>query len=112
MNNALASQIRCIFRVAEFAGGYDSLLATSEGYFWLLDALPLWVSDCGLTRPQTTLPLCLTYLCSQLGMSLYCLLWPARCIGGQETAHNAIKTVYNPNSLEMGSSSYAYEAKR
>lgn len=32
---------RCIFRVAEFVGGYDSYLATTEGYFYLLDALPL-----------------------------------------------------------------------
>ncbi|KAG7530345.1 hypothetical protein FFLO_05117 [Filobasidium floriforme] len=35
---------RCIFRVAEFVNGYDSYLATHEGYFYLLDALPLVIA--------------------------------------------------------------------
>jgi hypothetical protein len=37
----IAFLVRCVFRVAEFAGGYDSYLASHEGYFYLLDALPL-----------------------------------------------------------------------
>ncbi|KAE9395967.1 RTA1-domain-containing protein [Gymnopus androsaceus JB14] len=36
--------IRCVFRIAEFAGGYFGFLATHEGYFYLLDALPLWIA--------------------------------------------------------------------
>ncbi|KAE9395150.1 RTA1-domain-containing protein [Gymnopus androsaceus JB14] len=36
--------IRCAFRIAEFAGGYFGFLATHEGYFYLLDALPLWIA--------------------------------------------------------------------
>jgi hypothetical protein len=35
---------RCVFRVAEFVNGYDSYLATHEGYFYLLDALPLVIA--------------------------------------------------------------------
>ncbi|KAJ7108401.1 RTA1 like protein-domain-containing protein [Mycena crocata] len=47
--------IRSVFRIAEFAGGYDGFLAYHEGYFYLLDSLPLWIA-----------------------MSLYCLVWPPR----------------------------------
>jgi hypothetical protein len=49
--------IRSIFRIAEFAGGYSGFLATHEGYFYCLDALPLW-----------------------LAMSWYCFIWPTRFI--------------------------------
>ncbi|KIK71528.1 hypothetical protein GYMLUDRAFT_150151 [Collybiopsis luxurians FD-317 M1] len=53
--------IRSIFRIAEFAGGYTGYLATHEGYFFLLDALPLWIA-----------------------MTLYVFVWPARFINGEE----------------------------
>lgn len=33
--------IRCVFRVIEFAQGYDGVLRTTEGYFYLLDSLPI-----------------------------------------------------------------------
>ncbi|KAJ7450701.1 RTA1 like protein-domain-containing protein [Mycena galericulata] len=47
--------IRSIFRIAEFAGGYNGFLATHEGFFYCLDSLPLWIA-----------------------MSLYAFVWPAR----------------------------------
>jgi hypothetical protein len=40
----IAYLVRCIFRVAEFANGYTSYLAVHEGYFYILDALPLAVA--------------------------------------------------------------------
>ncbi|CAK5283632.1 unnamed protein product [Mycena citricolor] len=46
---------RSVFRIAEFAGGYSGRVATHEGYFYLLDALPLLLT-----------------------MSLYALVWPTR----------------------------------
>ncbi|CAK5273578.1 unnamed protein product [Mycena citricolor] len=46
---------RSVFRVAEYAGGYDGRIATHEAYFYLLDALPLLLT-----------------------MSLYALVWPTR----------------------------------
>ncbi|KAF9020694.1 RTA1 like protein-domain-containing protein [Rhodocollybia butyracea] len=52
--------VRSIFRIAEFAGGYFGFLAVHEGFFFCLDALPLW-----------------------LAMSLYCFLWPSRFINKQ-----------------------------
>ncbi|THU77516.1 RTA1-domain-containing protein [Dendrothele bispora CBS 962.96] len=36
--------IRCAFRIFEYAGGYYGNLATHEIYFYLLDALPLWIA--------------------------------------------------------------------
>ncbi|KAJ7147479.1 RTA1 like protein-domain-containing protein [Mycena crocata] len=57
--------IRSIFRIAEFAGGYHGYIATHEGYFYIFDALPLWIS-----------------------MSLFCIVWPVRVLnfrpGGTE----------------------------
>ncbi|KAE9395968.1 hypothetical protein BT96DRAFT_1041733 [Gymnopus androsaceus JB14] len=53
--------IRCAFRIAEFTGGYFGFLATHEGYFYLLDALPLWIA-----------------------MTLYCFVWPSRFIDRQD----------------------------
>ncbi|EIM86536.1 uncharacterized protein STEHIDRAFT_139394 [Stereum hirsutum FP-91666 SS1] len=49
--------VRSIFRLLEFIGGYDGFLMTHEGYFFCLDALPLW-----------------------LAMSIYCFVWPPRFI--------------------------------
>ncbi|KAJ6572663.1 RTA1 like protein-domain-containing protein [Mycena sp. CBHHK59/15] len=46
---------RSVFRVAEYAGGATGFLAQHEGYFYLFDALSLWIS-----------------------MSLYCFVWPTR----------------------------------
>ena len=40
----VAYLVRCIFRVAEFADGYTGYLAVNEGYFYLLDALPLAIA--------------------------------------------------------------------
>ncbi|KAJ7101569.1 RTA1 like protein-domain-containing protein [Mycena belliarum] len=47
--------LRSLFRVAEYAGGPTGYLSTHEGYFYLLDALPLWVA-----------------------MSSFCAVWPTR----------------------------------
>ncbi|CAK5273489.1 unnamed protein product [Mycena citricolor] len=46
---------RSVFRIAEFAGGYNGRIATHEVYFYLFDALPLMMT-----------------------MSLYCVVWPTR----------------------------------
>ncbi|GAA5886137.1 hypothetical protein JCM16303_000060 [Sporobolomyces ruberrimus] len=51
--------VRSVFRLIEYTQGYDGYLATTEGYFYLLDALPLW-----------------------LAMSLYALFWPSRFVEG------------------------------
>ncbi|KAJ4470888.1 RTA1 like protein-domain-containing protein [Lentinula aciculospora] len=53
--------VRCVFRIAEFAGGYSGYLSTHEGYFFLLDSLPLWIA-----------------------MTLYCFFWPTRFINQHE----------------------------
>ncbi|KAJ4489251.1 RTA1 like protein-domain-containing protein [Lentinula lateritia] len=52
---------RSAFRIAEFAGGYNGYLAIHEGYFFLLDTLPLWIA-----------------------MTLYCFIWPSRFINQDE----------------------------
>ncbi|KIY64658.1 RTA1-like protein [Cylindrobasidium torrendii FP15055 ss-10] len=36
--------VRSFYRVAEISGGYDSQLSHTEGYFWALDALPLFIA--------------------------------------------------------------------
>ncbi|GAA6004820.1 RTA1 domain-containing protein [Rhodotorula paludigena] len=51
--------IRSFFRIVEYSEGYYGTLATEEGYFYGLDALPLW-----------------------LAMSLYVLFFPPRFIEG------------------------------
>lgn len=35
-----------MFRVIEFAQGYDGVLRTTEGYFYLLDSLPVALAIC------------------------------------------------------------------
>ncbi|KAJ7794146.1 RTA-like protein [Mycena olivaceomarginata] len=47
--------VRSIFRITEFAGGYSGTIVLHEVYFYIFDALPLWIS-----------------------MSLYCFVWPPR----------------------------------
>ncbi|KAJ7511903.1 RTA1 like protein-domain-containing protein [Mycena galericulata] len=47
--------IRSVFRIVEFSGGYTGFVSTHEGYFYIFDALPLWIS-----------------------MTLYCFVWPPR----------------------------------
>ncbi len=37
-------QVRCVYRVIEFAQGYDGALRTTEVYFYCLDSLPLCLS--------------------------------------------------------------------
>ncbi|KAJ7175803.1 RTA1 like protein-domain-containing protein [Mycena filopes] len=49
--------VRSVFRVAEFAGGTFGTIATHEGYFYFLDAVPLW-----------------------LAMTVYCVVWPTRAL--------------------------------
>ncbi|GJN87449.1 hypothetical protein Rhopal_000398-T1 [Rhodotorula paludigena] len=51
--------VRSFFRIVEYSEGYFGTLATEEGYFYCLDALPLW-----------------------LAMSLYVLFFPPRFIEG------------------------------
>ncbi|CAK5265173.1 unnamed protein product [Mycena citricolor] len=51
---------RSVFRIVEFAGGYNGYVATHESFFYLFDALPLW-----------------------LAMSLYCFVWPTRFLHGR-----------------------------
>ncbi|KAE9395154.1 RTA1-domain-containing protein [Gymnopus androsaceus JB14] len=72
--------IRCVFRIAEFAGGYFGFLATHEGYFYLLDALPLWIA-----------------------MTLYCFVWPSRFINRPEADFTASRgTVVGVPLIEQG----------
>jgi hypothetical protein len=52
-------QVRSIFRLIEYAQGHDGPLKTTETWFYLLDALPLWIS-----------------------MTLFCIIWPPRVIEG------------------------------
>ncbi|KAJ7736475.1 RTA1 like protein-domain-containing protein [Mycena metata] len=47
--------IRSVFRIVEFAGGYTGFVSIHEGYFYVFDALPLWIA-----------------------MTLYCFVWPSR----------------------------------
>ncbi|KAJ6481763.1 RTA1 like protein-domain-containing protein [Mycena sanguinolenta] len=49
--------VRSIFRVAEYAGGYNGTISTHEAYFYLFDTVPLWIS-----------------------MTLYCVVWPVRAL--------------------------------
>lgn len=37
------TQVRSVFRIAEYAQGYFGYLATHEGYFYALDALPIFL---------------------------------------------------------------------
>ncbi|KAF7358276.1 hypothetical protein MVEN_00876700 [Mycena venus] len=59
--------IRSIFRVAEFAGGYNGTISTHEGYFYVFDSLPLWIS-----------------------MSLYCVVWPTCAITTRYEQHTLV----------------------
>ncbi|KAJ7925490.1 RTA1 like protein-domain-containing protein, partial [Mycena leptocephala] len=52
--------IRSVFRIAEYAGGYG-YLSLHEAYFYIFDALPLWIA-----------------------MSLYCVVWPVRALVDSE----------------------------
>lgn len=36
--------IRSVYRIAEFAQGYDGKLRTTEAYFYALDSLPLFLA--------------------------------------------------------------------
>jgi hypothetical protein len=79
-------QIRSIFRIAEFAGGYDSYLATHEGYLYLLDALPLF-----------------------LAMSLYVFVWPPRFIPDVEYEGGLAALQVSPmrrGDMELGAGKY------
>ncbi|KAF7327005.1 hypothetical protein MKEN_00275300 [Mycena kentingensis (nom. inval.)] len=67
--------IRSVFRVVEFAGGYDGPVQTSEGYFYFLDALPLWIS-----------------------MTLYCVVWPARVLN--RSVGDASMEMYAPQESQ------------
>ncbi|KAJ7192931.1 RTA-like protein [Mycena pura] len=55
--------IRSVFRIVEFSGGYTGFVATHEGYFYALDALPLW-----------------------LATALYAIVWPARFLPHERSA--------------------------
>ncbi|KAJ7505373.1 RTA1 like protein-domain-containing protein [Mycena galericulata] len=55
--------VRSVFRITEFGGGYKGTVATHEGYFYALDALPLWIA-----------------------MTLYCFVWPVRALNVHPTA--------------------------
>lgn len=37
-------QVRSIFRIAEYAQGYDGYLRTHEAFLYLLDSLPLFLA--------------------------------------------------------------------
>ncbi|KAJ7480667.1 RTA1 like protein-domain-containing protein [Mycena latifolia] len=62
--------IRSFFRIAEFAGGFDGYIATHEFFFYLFDALPLW-----------------------LAMSLYCVVWPTRFLHPHASASTSAEAI-------------------
>ncbi|KAJ7431606.1 RTA1 like protein-domain-containing protein [Mycena latifolia] len=66
--------IRSTFRIAELVGGYTGYLALHEGYFYMFDALPLWVA-----------------------MTLYCFVWPTRFLH----SHAGISTGASAETLQM-----------
>ncbi|GAA6031804.1 hypothetical protein JCM8097_001998 [Rhodosporidiobolus ruineniae] len=53
--------VRSVYRIIEYAQGRDGALMTHEGYFYILDALPLLLS-----------------------MALFCIIWPPRVLDGVE----------------------------
>ncbi|KAM0793735.1 hypothetical protein ACM66B_001157 [Microbotryomycetes sp. NB124-2] len=70
--------VRCVFRAIEYGDGYDSFLATHEVFFYLLDALPLWIV-----------------------VNLYCLFWPGRLLKKNQPLY--VASPYSaPSSVEMG----------
>ncbi|KAF8203425.1 RTA1 like protein-domain-containing protein [Mycena galopus ATCC 62051] len=75
--------IRSIFRIAEYAGGYSGVIATHEAYFYVFDAIPLWIS-----------------------MSLYCIVWPVRALtthsglGHNQLALGSRQNLSQPKSFE------------
>ncbi|KAK4050418.1 hypothetical protein OIV83_003488 [Microbotryomycetes sp. JL201] len=70
--------VRCVFRAIEYGDGYDSFLATNEVFFYLLDALPLWIV-----------------------MNVYCLFWPGRLLKRNQSL-NVASSYSAPSSVEMG----------
>ncbi|GAA5976299.1 hypothetical protein JCM10908_005447 [Rhodotorula pacifica] len=68
--------VRSVFRLIEFSEGYYGYLAVHEGYFYGLDALPLW-----------------------LAMTLYCFFWPVRFIDG------AREVYCGPEATQVGTTS-------
>ncbi|KAF7299048.1 hypothetical protein MIND_00853100 [Mycena indigotica] len=60
--------IRSVFRIVEFVGGYNGMVFTHEGYFYVLDALPLWIA-----------------------MTLYCFVWPIRVFNHTPVASFELK---------------------
>ncbi|KAF7346235.1 hypothetical protein MSAN_01850500 [Mycena sanguinolenta] len=69
--------VRSIFRVAEYADGYTGTISTHEGYFYLFDTVPLWIS-----------------------MSLYCVVWPVRALfnrSEQQLELGSRKNLNQPN---------------
>lgn len=50
-------QVRSVYRIAEYAQGYDGYLRTTEAYFYALDSLPLF-----------------------LAISIWVLVWPPRIV--------------------------------
>ncbi|GAA5821316.1 hypothetical protein JCM11251_004567 [Rhodosporidiobolus azoricus] len=57
--SSIGIMVRCVFRTIEYAQGYSGYLLVHEVYFYVLDALPLF-----------------------LAMSLYAWLWPTRVVEG------------------------------
>ncbi|GAA5989625.1 hypothetical protein JCM5350_003199 [Sporobolomyces pararoseus] len=81
--------VRSAFRLAEYTQGYYGYLPTHEAYFWLLDALPLWIA-----------------------MSLYSIFWPPRFIKGaaQEESGLHSEEMNSPsssNQLNLKETSYS-----
>ncbi|KAJ7184798.1 RTA1 like protein-domain-containing protein [Mycena filopes] len=74
----VALLIRSIFRVAEFATGFNSYLSTHEAFTYSLDTLPIWV-----------------------GMSMYCVVWPPkflRPLGSTEAGESSVELRKNGDS--------------
>jgi hypothetical protein len=78
---AIGIIVRSVFRIIEFAQGYDGTLRTVEWYFWAFDALPLL-----------------------LAIGVYCFVWPP-CFLREETRYFADSPAsgYSMQRLPTGS---------
>ncbi|KAK6987677.1 RTA1 like protein-domain-containing protein [Favolaschia claudopus] len=66
--SCVAILIRSIYRLTEFIQGYTGYISRHEAFFYLFDALPLWIA-----------------------MTLYCVVWPPRFLKVNRAEAEAMK---------------------